>query len=202
MQDLMPGAFFFPARTRAAILNVFGTMLQSGRTVMAVSTRTLKSDDTSFTRIDAALWGVFTTHKYLAETGDRLAGLGLEGIQVFASAEQDAGTRPVPSRPPDEAAERGASLGLETPDLDPGLGIHRHDAFAGRGRVHQAVDDDVTPGKQFDVAGIAGRIGKDFRAQSHGDVARGRAGHARSVAGLDADVAADAGVTGPCGLTT
>jgi cellobiose phosphorylase len=70
MQDLMPGAFLFPERTRATLLKVFGTMLQSGRTVMGVSTRTMKADNTSFTRIDAALWGVFTTHKYLAETGD------------------------------------------------------------------------------------------------------------------------------------
>ncbi len=70
MQDLMPETLFSPGHSRKMILKVYQTMLKSGRTIMGVSTRTMTSDNPDFTRGDAALWGVYTVHKYLSETGD------------------------------------------------------------------------------------------------------------------------------------
>lgn len=70
MQDTMPAVTFFPQEARARILRLYGTMLASGKTVTGVNPQTLQTNDIAWTRIDGALWGVFTVYRYLAETGD------------------------------------------------------------------------------------------------------------------------------------
>lgn len=70
MQDTMPAVTFFPQAARAKILKIYRTMLASGKTVCGVNPQTMLTDDTKWTRIDGALWGVFTVYRYLAETGD------------------------------------------------------------------------------------------------------------------------------------
>ena len=70
MQDTMPATTFFPRDAAALIAKLYQTMLASGKTVTGVNAATLRTGDTSWTRIDAALWGVFTVYRYLAETGE------------------------------------------------------------------------------------------------------------------------------------
>ncbi|MEA2012834.1 MAG: hypothetical protein U9O87_07120 [Verrucomicrobiota bacterium] len=70
MQDLMLGGLFSPTKTRKRILTVYQTMQNNGRTLFGVNPRTMIGDEESITRIDAALWGVFTIYKYLSETDD------------------------------------------------------------------------------------------------------------------------------------
>ncbi len=70
MQDVMPAVTFFPEEARARILKLYRTMLASGKTVTGVNPQTMQTTDMEWTRIDAALWGVFTVYRYLAETGD------------------------------------------------------------------------------------------------------------------------------------
>ncbi len=70
MQDAMPAVTFFPEFARARILKLYQTMLASGKTVTGVNPQTMQTTDMAWTRIDAALWGVFTVYRYLAETDD------------------------------------------------------------------------------------------------------------------------------------
>lgn len=70
MQDAMLAVTFFPREARAKILKLYRTMLASGKTVTGVNPETMLTTDTEWTRIDGALWGVFTVYRYLAETGD------------------------------------------------------------------------------------------------------------------------------------
>ncbi len=70
MQDAMPAVTFFPSEARARILKLYHTMLASGKTVTGVNPQTMQAGDTEWTRVDGALWGVFTVYRYLAETGD------------------------------------------------------------------------------------------------------------------------------------
>lgn len=70
MQDTMACVTFAPKLARAKILTIYKTMLADGRTVTGVNPVTMRTSDTDWTRIDGALWGVFTVYRYLAETGD------------------------------------------------------------------------------------------------------------------------------------
>ncbi len=70
MQDTMPAVTYFPREARAKILKLYRTMMASGKTVTGVNPQTLLTTNAEWTRIDGALWGVFTVYRYLAETGD------------------------------------------------------------------------------------------------------------------------------------
>jgi len=67
MQDIMPSIQLFLKDAKIRLLQIFGTMESSGRTLYAVNPETMEAIRADFTRSDAAVWGIFTMHKYLAE---------------------------------------------------------------------------------------------------------------------------------------
>jgi cellobiose phosphorylase len=70
MQDLMPAAQLFPDEFERLIIKTFHAMFKNGRTVTNIDPKTLVGSRVDHLRIDGALWGVMTTYRYLAETGD------------------------------------------------------------------------------------------------------------------------------------
>ncbi|MCK5844292.1 MAG: hypothetical protein KAG97_06265, partial [Victivallales bacterium] len=70
MQDLMPASQLFPEEFERKILKTFSAMTSEGRTITSIDPKTLRSKKVDHTRIDAALWGVMTTYRHLAESGD------------------------------------------------------------------------------------------------------------------------------------
>jgi cellobiose phosphorylase len=72
MQDAMPAPQLFPADARERIERILQTMYADGHCAMGVNPETLRPapEEEAIIRSDAAVWGVFTMYKYLAESGD------------------------------------------------------------------------------------------------------------------------------------
>ncbi|MDP6631513.1 MAG: hypothetical protein QGH42_03800 [Kiritimatiellia bacterium] len=70
LQDALSCSVLFPDEAREIIEKCMVSMCANGRTVLQINPVTLTGNDTGFTRIDAAVWGIFTVYQYLAETGD------------------------------------------------------------------------------------------------------------------------------------
>ena len=70
MQDIMPGTLLFPEETKDVILTLMRSITASGRVVTEIDPATFRCPNPKHTRCDAIVWGVFTLHKYVAETGD------------------------------------------------------------------------------------------------------------------------------------
>ena len=71
MQDIMPGTLFWPDETRQMMMTLLRSITVSGRVVTSIDPASYTCPDPGHTRSDAIVWGVFTIHKYLAETGDQ-----------------------------------------------------------------------------------------------------------------------------------
>lgn len=72
MQDAMPAVHLFPSEARTRIARILCTMYRDGHCATSVNPETLKPppDAAAHIRSDAAVWGVFTVYRYLAESGD------------------------------------------------------------------------------------------------------------------------------------
>lgn len=70
MQDIMPGTLFYPDETRDMMKILLRSITVSGRVVTSIDPADYTCPSPQHTRSDAIVWGVFTIHKYVAETGD------------------------------------------------------------------------------------------------------------------------------------
>ncbi|MHB9026083.1 MAG: GH36-type glycosyl hydrolase domain-containing protein [Armatimonadota bacterium] len=73
MQDALPAVTLFPADAKTRIAQILHTMYADGQCSLGVNPATMQPSgprEKEIIRSDAAVWGVFTVHQYLAETGD------------------------------------------------------------------------------------------------------------------------------------
>ncbi|MCF7853386.1 MAG: hypothetical protein K9N51_01200 [Candidatus Pacebacteria bacterium] len=71
MQDAMPAIQLYPEEARRRIERILRTVYRDGHCATSVNPESLElSSDPDHIRGDAAVWGVFTVYRYVAETGD------------------------------------------------------------------------------------------------------------------------------------
>src|SRR5262249_54233371 len=118
---------------------------------------TVRPDDQQvfINRWSGVVWHDHIDLAFLAECGNRLAGVGVEADQALPGRKEKTRRNARFTRPEcDASASRVAVLDLIAPDLFSSFGFQRDDAIVA-GQIHHSVDDDR---RDFAAAGYSFRL--------------------------------------------